>query len=303
MLDLNRLVMLRAVAMHGSITAAARELAYTHSAISQQLSLLERETGTALLEKVGRTARLTPVGLELVRNTEAVLAAMEHAETELAASHHQPRGILTVAVFSSIARLVMPAALRTLMHEQPGLEVRLRRLDPQEAVLQLIARRVDAVIVDTFSGTQLAPPGVIDAAEIGRDPVRGYLPQFHATATVEQLGELPWVMEPSDAPSTAWAMRVCRQAGFEPRVVYESSDMLFHLRMVEAGLAAAFLPDLVVREARSRIRPTSSLPAELDRRILLLTRTGAADHPAFRAVHTAVASALAKYVSNAGGNP
>lgn len=303
MLDLNRLVMLRAVAMHGSITAAARELAYTHSAISQQLSLLERETGTALLEKVGRTARLTPVGLELVRNTEAVLAAMEHAETELAASHHQPRGILTVAVFSSIARLVMPAALRTLMHEQPGLEVRLRRLDPQEAVLQLIARRVDAVIVDTFAGTQVAPPGVIDAAEIGRDPVRGYLPEFHATATAEQLGELPWVMEPSDAPSTEWAMRVCREAGFEPRVVYESSDMLFHLRMVEAGLAAAFLPDLVVREARSRIRPTTSLPAELDRRILLLTRTGAADHPAFRAVHTAVTSALSKYVSNAGGNP
>lgn len=302
MLDLNRLVMLRAVAMHGSISAAARELAYTHSAISQQLSLLERETGTALLEKVGRTAKLTPVGLELVRNTEAVLTAMEHAETELAASHHQPRGILTVAVFSSFARLVMPASLRTLMHEQPGLEVRLRRLDPQEAVLQLAARRVDAVIVDTFAGTQLAPPGVIDAAEIGRDPVRGYLPEFHAAGTPEQLAELPWVMEPADAPSTHWAMRVCREAGFEPRVVYESSDMLFHLRMVEAGLAAAFLPDLVVREARSRITPSPVLPTEPDRRIMLLTRTGAAGHPAFRAVHTAVSAALSKYVSSTDGN-
>lgn len=302
MLDLNRLVMLRAVAMHGSITAAARELAYTHSAISQQLSLLERETGTALLEKVGRTARLTPVGLELVRNTEAVLAAMEHAETELAASHHQPRGIMTVAVYSSIARLVMPAALRTLMHEQPGLEVRLRRLDPQEAVMQLVGRRVDAVIVDTFSGTQLAPAGVIDAAEIGRDPVRGYLPEFHAAGSIEQLNELPWVMEPADAPSTQWAMRVCREAGIEPRVVHESSDMLFHLRMVEAGLAAAFLPDLVVREARSRIAPAPQLPIEPERRIVLLTRTGAAEHPAFRAVRTAVSAALSKYVSNTGGN-
>ena len=303
MLDLNRLVMLRAVAMHGSITAAARELAYTHSAISQQLSLLERETGTVLLEKVGRTARLTPVGLELVRNTEPVLAAMEHAETELAASHHQPRGILTVAVYSSLARLVMPAALRTLMHEQPGLEVRLRRLDPQEAVLQLVARRVDAVIVDTFAGTQLAPAGVIDAAEIGHDPVRGYLPEFQPAGSPEQLSDLPWVMEPPDAPSTHWAMRVCREAGIEPRVVYESSDMLFHLRMVEAGLAAAFLPDLVVREARSRVAASPLLPTEPDRRILLLTRTGAAEHPAFRAVRTAVAAALAKYVSNPVGNP
>jgi molybdate transport repressor ModE-like protein len=296
-LDLTRLVMLRAVAMHGSITAAARELAYSHSAVSQQLALLERETGTVLLEKIGRTARLTPVGLELVRNTEPVLAALERAETALAASHHQPRGIMTVAVFSSVARLVMPAALRTLMHEQPGLELRLRRLDPQEAVLQLIARRVDAVIVDTFAGTQMAPPDTIDAAEIGRDPVRGYLPEFQPADTVEQLQQIPWVMEPADAPSTQWAMRVCREAGFEPRVVHESSDVLFHLRMVEAGLAAAFLPDLVVREARSRLTPSAALPVEAGRTILLLTRSGAADHPAFRAVRSAVAAALAKYVS------
>lgn len=297
MLDLTRLVMLRAVAMHGSITAAARELAYSHSAVSQQLALLERETGTVLLEKVGRTARLTPVGLELVRNTEPVLAALERAETALAASHHQPRGVLSIAVYSSIGRLVMPAALRTLMHEQPGLEVRVRRLDPQEAVLQLVARRVDAVIVDTFSGTQLAPPDSIDAAEIGRDPVRGYLPAFARASTPDELAQVPWVLEPPDAPSTHWAMRVCREAGFEPRVLHESSDVLFHLRMVEAGLAAAFLPDLVVREAGSRLQPSPQLPVERDRRILLLTRTGAAEHPAFLAVRSAVAAALAKYVS------
>ena len=177
MLDLNRLMMLRAVAMHGSITAAARELAYSHSAISQQLSLLERETGTVLLEKVGRTARLTPVGLELVRNTEAVLAAMERAETELAASHDHARGVVTVAVFASIGRSVMPEALRRLAAEQPGLDVRLRRSDPEEAVLQLVSRHVDAVVTDTYPGTQPAPVGGVHASVIGRDPVRGYLPQ------------------------------------------------------------------------------------------------------------------------------
>lgn len=288
--------------MHGSITAAARQLAYSHSAISQQLALLERETGTVLLERVGRTVRLTPVGLELVRNTEPVLAAIEHAETALTASHHHPRGIITVAVYSSIARLVMPAALRTLKHEQPGLEVRLRRLDPQEAVLQLIARRVDGVIVDTFAGTQVAPPDTIDTAEIGRDPVRGYLPAFHRADSIRMLQEIPWVMEPADAPSTQWAVRVCRERGFEPQVVHESSDMLFHLRMVEAGLAAAFLPDLVVREARSRVTPSPLLPVESDRRILLLTRSGAAGHPAFRLVRTAVSAALSRYVSKTDAN-
>jgi molybdate transport repressor ModE-like protein len=296
-LDLNRLVMLGAVAMHGSITAAARELAYSHSAISQQLSLLERETGAVLMEKVGRTARLTPVGLELVRNTEAVLAAMERAETDLAASHDQPRGVVTVAVFASIGRSVMPEALRRLAAEQPGLDVRLRRSDPEEAVLQLVSRHVDAVVTDTYPGTQLAPAGGVHASVIGRDPVRGYLPEGNLDGSLERLQTVPWVMEPRDTASTQWALRVCRELGFEPLIAHESSDVLFHLRLVEAGLAAALLPDLVLRETGSSLVPSPHLPADQHRGILLLTRTGAERHPALTAIRDAVAGAFTGYVS------
>lgn len=294
MLDLHRLVLLRAVAMHGSITAAARELAYSHSAISQQLSLLERETGAVLLERVGRTSRLTPVGIELVHNTEAVLAAMERAETELAASHDQPRGIVTLAVFTSIGRIVMPTALQRLAQTHPGLEVRLRRSDPQHSAQQLVARHVDAVITDTFPGTRLAPVGGIHASVIGADPVRGYLPE----GAEPPFERIPWVMEPPEAASTQWALRVCRERGFEPRIAHESSDMLFHLRMVEAGLAAAFLPDLVVREAGSALVPSPLLPANEHRDILVLTRLGAEAHPALGAVRDAVQEALAEHVSS-----
>lgn len=294
MLDVHRLVLLRAVAMHGSITAAARELGYSHSAVSQQLALLERETASKLVEKAGRTVRLTPVGLDLVRNTEAVLAALEHAETELAASMEQPRGSVTVAVYSSLGRLVMPAALQALHRDFPRLEVRVRRLDPQEAVVQLAARRVDAVVTDAFPGTQLTPVGGIEVRELGSDPVRGYVPAQVTNA--EHLDGIPWVMEPADAPSTHWALRVTRERGIEPRIVHESSDMLFHLRMVEAGLAAAFLPDLVVREAHSDLEPSPLLPVERVRRILLLTRAGAGDQPALAAVGDAVSIALRQQV-------
>ncbi|WP_051222503.1 LysR family transcriptional regulator [Agrococcus lahaulensis] len=293
MLDLTRLLMLRAVALHGSITAAARELSYSHSAISQQLSLLERETGAVLLERVGRTARLTPVGRELVQNIEAVLAALEHAEAELAAAREQPRGVITVAVYTSIGRIVMPTALQRLAEEHPGLEVRLRRADPEEAVLRLVSRQVDAVVTDTFPGTQLSPTGAIEASVIGRDPVRGYLPERFANASFQEMRGMPWVMERREAPSTEWALRVCRELGLEPLVAHESSDLLFHLRLVEAGLAAAFLPDLVVREAGSALEPSPLLPANEERDILLLVRSGAGAHPWFGVVRDAIAAALA----------
>ena len=62
MLDVRRMQVLRAVVTSGSVSAAAANLGYTPSAISQQLSTLEREAGTPLLEKVGRGLRPTPAG-------------------------------------------------------------------------------------------------------------------------------------------------------------------------------------------------------------------------------------------------
>ncbi|MBK1656601.1 LysR family transcriptional regulator, partial [Allochromatium vinosum] len=88
------------------MTAAARELSYSHSAISQQLAQLEHETGVVLLERVGRGVQLTAAGEELVRNTHAIMAAVERAESDLATSHRHPRGILRVAAFATISRTV-----------------------------------------------------------------------------------------------------------------------------------------------------------------------------------------------------
>jgi DNA-binding transcriptional LysR family regulator len=154
------------------------------------------------------------------------------------------------------------------------------------------------VVSDTYPGTQPAPAGGVHVSVIGRDPVRGYLPEGKGDGSFEQLQAVPWVMEPLWTASTQWALRVCREIGFEPLIAHESSDVLFHLRMVEAGLAAAFLPDLVVREAGSALVPSPQLPADQHRGILLLTRTGAERHPALTAIRDAVAHAFVDYVSN-----
>jgi DNA-binding transcriptional LysR family regulator len=158
---------------------------------------------------------------------------------------------------------------------------------------------VDAVVTDTYPGTQPAPVGGVHASVIGRDPVRGYLPQGNLDGSFERLQTLPWVMEPRGTAATQWALRVCRELGFEPLIAHESSDVLFHLRLVEAGLAAAFLPDLVLREAGSALVPSPHLPTDQHRGILLLTRTGAERHPALTAIRDVVAGAFSDYVSGA----
>lgn len=292
MLDLHRLTLLREVKLHGSMSAVARELSYSHSAISQQLGVLEKETGVVLLEKVGRNVRLTPAGEELVRNTEAILAAMERAEADLATSHERPQGVVTVAAFTTISRSIMPVALAELAQNYPGLDVRLRREEPEQAVMQLISRQVDAVISDAFPGTTVAPPGGIHTTLIGQDPIRGYLPHGMSFTAFDQLREIRWVTEPPHSASAQWALRVCRELGIEPVIAHVSSDLLFHLRMVEQGLAAAFLPDMVVREARSVITPSSWLPADQERSIQFLVRSGSERSASLVAVREAIIQLL-----------
>lgn len=292
MLDLHRLSLLRELKLHGSMTAAARELSYSHSAISQQLALLEKETGVALLEKTGRNVKLTAAGEELVRNTEAILAAVERAESDLASAQERPQGIVTVAAFATINRSVMPMAVAELARDFPSLDVRLRREEPELAVMQLMSRKVDAVVTDAFPGTQGAPHGGIHTTTIGNDPVRGYLPHGLVFEDFNQLQGVRWVMEPAISASSQWAIRVCRERGIEPAVAHISSDLLFHLRMVEKGLAAAFLPDMVVREAGSDVVPSSWLPSDQHRSIHYLVRSGSENSPALVAVREAILRAF-----------
>ncbi|MFV0435403.1 MAG: LysR family transcriptional regulator [Leucobacter sp.] len=290
MLDLRRLVILRELKQQGTMSAAARELSYTHSAVSQQLALLERETGVTLLERAGRSVRLTPAGEELVANTEAVLAALEKAESDLATAHERPQGVVRMAAFTTVSRIIVPDALRILHSEFPGLQVQVTRADPEFGVSMLMSRQVDMVLTDGYPGTeQITAPG-ISSAVLDTDPVRAYLPQTASGQDEDDVSRMSWVMEPYTSAATQWALRVCRERGFEPRVVHTSSDLLFHLRMVEKGLAAAFLPDMVVRESGVRLTSSEWLPSDQQRSIQLLLRTGSEAHP----IHVAVGDAISR---------
>ncbi len=85
MLDLHRLRLLKEFAARGTIARTAAVLGYTPSAVSQQLAALEREAGTALLDRSARRAELTDAGRRLAEHAERILAMVEEAETDLSA--------------------------------------------------------------------------------------------------------------------------------------------------------------------------------------------------------------------------
>jgi molybdate transport repressor ModE-like protein len=279
MLDVHRLVLLREVRLRGSITAAARALSYTHSAVSQQLGLLEKEAGVPLLEKVGRGVRLTSAAEELVRHADDILAILERAEADLAASDTEVRGTLRLAAFTTISRTTVPGVIDTLGRGHPALNVRFRQVEPEAGLILLVSRRIDVLVADSYPGTSETVPADLHADLLTQEPVHAYLPAGAEVDTLDGLRRVRWVLEPSGTEAHAWARGLCREHGFDPDIAYESPDLLFHLRMVEAGLAGAFLPDLLLRGTDARLAPSTWLDTHQCRRISLICRTGAERRP------------------------
>ncbi|WP_432456798.1 LysR family transcriptional regulator [Cellulomonas iranensis] len=296
MLDLRRLVILREVAVRGTLAAAAQALSYSPSAVSQQLTQLEREAGVPLLRKVGRGVRLTPQALVLVEAAEALLDTVERTEAALAASLTEVRGTVRVAVFQSAALALMPAALRRAADEHPQVRVEMVQREPAQALHDTWARDFDLVVAEQYPA-HAAPwlPG-LDRRDLVTDPLRLALPPVGVTRErVRDLADaarVPWVMEPRGTASRHFAEEMCRAAGFEPDVRYETADLQAQIRLVESGNAVAILPGLVWRERTTTCRLVP-LPGDPHRTVFTSRRDAAAGAPAveaFRAVLEAVAA-------------
>src|SRR5919112_6090197 len=108
MLDVNRLRVLAAVARHGSVTAAARELHYSQPSVSHHIARLEAETGAQLFQRVGRGIRLTEAGRLLAERAAEIVGRVDSAEAELSAHVGLSAGRVRVATYGSALVAILP---------------------------------------------------------------------------------------------------------------------------------------------------------------------------------------------------
>lgn len=285
MYDLHRLRLLRELSYRGTLAAVATALGYSPSAISHQLSLLEREVKAPLLEPAGRGVRLTPAAMVLVERTEVILSELERAAAEVAAARGDLVGTLRVATFQTAARTVVLDAIDELAERHPSLEVAVVHLDAAAAIPALLARDFDLVLSEDYPGAPSAPHRGVSTAVIADDPLQLVIPAQWEARELSELAAVPWVMEHPGTAARAWASATCRAAGFEPRVLYETTDLTLHAAIVARGRTAAFLPALTPESSWRGIR---LLPTGQARTISLSVRAGGEEAPAIRAFREAV---------------
>ncbi|MDT0196721.1 LysR family transcriptional regulator [Arthrobacter sp. AB6] len=295
MYDLHKLRLLRELKLRGTVTAVAEALSYSPSTVSQHLAQLESQVGVKLMEQVGRRLVLTPAADVLIAHTEAVMTQLERAEADMAATRTGAVGLLRVGAFQTVALGLVPLMLTTLREQHPGLRVEVGHLEERQAQAAVLARDFDLVVTEDFPGHPVPARQGLHDDTLRQDGLRLAV-RSNVAGLNDQQGpaaakDFPWVMEPEGTTARAWASTLCREAGFEPDVRFEATDVLFHRQLVIEGQAAALLPDLLWRTAPpppGLLRLSEPLG---ERRIFTSVRSGSERHPAIVAARSALLAA------------
>ncbi|TMR24176.1 LysR family transcriptional regulator [Nonomuraea turkmeniaca] len=275
MLDPRKLLLLRELARRGTIAAVAEAVTFTPSAVSQQLSALEREAGVPLLERTGRTVTLTPAGHLLVEHAQTVLEQLERASAALAAVRGGPSGPLRIGAFPTATRALLPAALTALTAAHPGLEPMVSEIDPADVSAALRAGELDVALVHEYD---FVPP--VTDASIETEPLFSEPMYLTDRPSVADARDDSWIMNKPGTLCHTMAIRACQAAGFEPRVRHHIDDFDTILAFAAAGQGVALVPRLAASSPPPGVTLTR-LP--LSRRTLVAFRRGYGEHPAIRA--------------------
>lgn len=293
MLDVRRMRVLREVAQRGSFSAAAEALAYTQSAVSQQIAALEREAGTRLVERNARGVRLTEAGRVVVGHADVILARLADAESELEAIAGLRGGRLRLAAFPSAGASIMPKAIATFRERHPAVELTLQPAEPSDGVALLRVGEVDIALTITTPGSDACAcaygPG-IQELKLLDDPMYVILSDTHAlahrrTLRLADLAGEQWMLgSTGTCPDAVIFLRSCQVAGFEPRIAFESNDYPSIQGFVAAGMGVSFIPDLALINVREDLVVRSLGARPPARRIMAATLTDSYCSPAREAM-------------------
>jgi DNA-binding transcriptional LysR family regulator len=283
-LDVKRLRVLRELAERGTVAATAEALSFTPSAVSQQLSALEREAGVPLLEREGRRLALTDAGRTLVAHADAVLAQLERAEADLRADAETVTGTLRVAAFSSFARSLLPAVTAAVLRDHPRLDLHVRDAEPQDSVPLLRLGELDVVVAQRFPYVPRDFGPAFHVVDLFDDPLHlATGPGHHdAPARFAGLAGRPWVAGHPGTSCHEVVVHACHAAGHEPRIVGFSNDFAVVAALVAQGVGIALIPEIAHDQAPPEVelRP---LDPPLSRQVLAVVRAGAQERPAVAA--------------------
>jgi DNA-binding transcriptional LysR family regulator len=288
MLNTTRLRILREIAEHGSIVAAAESLWLTPSAVSQQVASLEREVGMPLLERTARSVRLTDAGVRLVEHAERILADCEAAVADLEGLRGQVTGTLRVSAFPTAAQALLVPSLVGLRERFPSLTILATDEEPHEAMPALKAGRLDLVISHEYSLLpHYSDPGV-ETSHLLTERMMLIVPASHpkanGRAVLTDYAAERWIVGREATFCRDLVVRAANMAGFEPMIEMQSNDFRVIGAAVRKGLGVALVPRIADLRGMDGLSLRALDDPVVERVIFAAVRKGSSTSPAIAAV-------------------
>jgi DNA-binding transcriptional LysR family regulator len=256
MLNLRFVETLREVAALGSFSAAAQALSYTQPAVSRQVALLEREVGMPLVVRGRKGVHLTTAGLLVVEHAEEIRARLRRLDAELAEVAGGARVAVGLGGFPTAFVGLIPAIVRELLARTPEASIALRRCGHDEAIALIRRAELDLALVFARPDA-VEPGGDLGVVELAREEMLALLPRAHPAAgrrrvPLPALADESWILGAPD-PTSSVIVNACREAGFEPRIAFETDDGLAIQGLVAAGLGVSLTTPWLLPSLRSDV--------------------------------------------------
>ncbi|MBV9594410.1 MAG: LysR family transcriptional regulator [Actinobacteria bacterium] len=252
--DPRRLLVLRAVDVHGSVVGAATALRVSPSAVSQQLALLERETGVALIDRARRGGQrpleFTVAGRRLIAHADRMHEVLDDAAGELATMLVEVTGPVTISAFFTVLRSFVAEALADLAESRPGLRPRIEAIDESGAAEEVQSGAIDIAVVEDDAHRPRRVPRGLRYEPLMDDPFRVAVPiDWPDFDTLADIADRPWVDGPAGSAVGQTLGRLRRETGLAFPAAHSCLEFTAGLAIVGAGIAAAFVPEMALAAA------------------------------------------------------
>jgi LysR family transcriptional regulator, transcription activator of glutamate synthase operon len=230
------------VAEGTTVTEVSEEAAVTQSGVSRALARLEAEVGTPLLQRSGRTLRVTHAGAVFKRHADALLRQLDDGIAAVSQLIEPGTGAVALAFQQSLGTWLVPDLVRSFRADHPSVSFRLTQVRDE-----LQSAALDGGQADLEIGTRRPDDPAVHTRQLAVEPLRLALPRDHRLGGRPRMALADVSGEPFVSLRPASALRkltddLCQQAGFRPAVVFEGDDLSTVRGFVAAGLGVAIVP-------------------------------------------------------------
>ncbi len=294
LMELHQLAYFVAVAEEGNFTRAAERLHVAQPGVSAQVRRLERELGQELLDRSGRTVRLTDVGAAALPHARAALAAVRGVREAVDELAGLVRGQVAIGAVTSAGPVRLPDLLAGFHERYPAVEITLSEANTGEMLAGLREGRLDLAVV----GLSTEPPPGIATQVLLDEPFLAVTakdgPLDRAEVAIRDLDGLPLMALPKGTGLRTALDTAFAREGLTPRIAFEAADPNVLVQLAVRGLGVAIVPESLGRYHQAELRVVEIAGPGLRGVLALAWRTEGPLSPAARAL---IAFARANYRS------